>query len=317
MGNICFLIGHGITDDGRYNPGAVNGDYHEFKIAKEIGKYAQEYFNKNYSDKADLMNYQGNLTLEQRIKKCQDDTYDFIAEIHLNAGGGTGVECYYKNGNAKGQKYADAICDNIAVTLGIPQRKNWTDEDGGDKVKLDENGNDYFGIIRRTKPTAVLIETVFIDTKSDLDKVKTASGQKKCGEAIAKAVASVRGLKKKATTATTKKEFYRVRKSWKDAASQTGAFSKLDNAIAQAKKDKLNVYNSSGKVVYTYKVTKKSVAEGCKVKIKKGAKSYEGSTMDSWVYDKVFKVDELNGKRAVLDKKGICTAFHIDNLIVQ
>lgn len=315
MGNICFLIGHGITDDGRYNPGAVSGNFHEFKIAKEIGKYAQEYFNKNYSDRADLMNYEGNLTLEQRISKCQDDTYDFIAEIHLNAGGGTGVECYYKNGNEKGRKYADAICDNIAAALGIPQRKNWTDEDGGDKVKLDENGNDYFGIIRRTKPTAVLIETVFIDTKSDLDKVKTASGQKKCGEAIAKAVASVRGLKKKATTA--KKELYRVRKSWKDAASQTGAFSNLDNAIAQAKKDKRNVYDSKGKAVYTYKATKKAVKKGSKVKVKKGAKDYNGNSVASFVYDKVYKVDELNGKRAVLDKKGICTAFHIDNLIVQ
>ena len=314
MGDICFLIGHGITDDGRYNPGAGNGNYHEFKIAREIGKYAQEYFNKNYSDKADLMNYQGNLTLEQRIRKCQDDTYDFIAEIHLNAGGGTGVECYYKNGNAKGRKYADAICDNIAADLGVPQRKNWTDADGGDKVKLAEDGSDYFGIIRRTKPTAVLIETVFIDTKADLDKVKTASGQKKCGEAIAKAVASVRGLKKKTTTT---KQLYRVRKSWKNAASQTGAFSNLNNAIAQAKKDKLNVYDSKGKVVYTYKATTKAVTEGCRVKVKRGAKDYNGNSVYSFVYDKVYKVDELNGKRAVLDLKGICTAFHIDNLIVQ
>ena len=315
MGKICFAIGHGITDDGRYNPGAVNGNYHEFKIAKEIGRYAQEYFNKNYSEKAELMNYNGNLTLEQRIGKLQGNTYDFVAEIHLNAGGGTGVECYHANKDAKGQKYADAICDNISAALGIPQRKNWTDADGGDKVKLTSSGADYFGIIRETKPVAVLVEVCFIDTKSDLDKVKTAAGQKKCGEAIAKAVASVRGLKKKATT--TAKALYRVRKSWKDAASQTGAFSNLDNAIAQAKKDKLNVYDSNGKAVYSYKETKKAVEVGSKVKIKKGAKSYEGSTMDSWVYDKVFKVDELNGKRAVLEKKGICTAFHIDNLIVQ
>lgn len=62
----------------------------------------------------------------------------------------------------------------------------------------------------------------------------------------------------KATT-TAKKELYRVRKSWKDAASQTGAFSSLDNAIAQAKKDKLNVYDSSGKAMYTYKAEKKSL----------------------------------------------------------
>lgn len=197
MGKICFIVGHGISSSGAYDAGAVYGKYHEFKIAKEIAKYAQAYYNKNYSEKADLMNYKGNLCLQDRINKLQGNTYDFIAEIHLNAGGGTGVECYHENGNAKGRQYADKICDYISAALGVPQRKNWTDADGGDKVKLDENGLDYFGIIRRTKPTAVLIETVFIDTASDLNTVKTAAGQKKCGEAIAQAVASVRGLKKK------------------------------------------------------------------------------------------------------------------------
>ena len=194
---ICFLVGHGISSNGSYDPGAVSGKYEEFKIAKEIAKYAQAYYNKTYKEQADLMNYKGNLCLQDRINKCKDDTYDFIAEIHLNAGGGKGVECYYKNGNAKGRQYADAICDNISAALGIPQRPNWTDEDGGDKVKLDTDGTDYFGIIRRTKPTAVLVETCFIDTASDLKAIKTASGQKKCGEAIAKAVATVRGAKKK------------------------------------------------------------------------------------------------------------------------
>jgi hypothetical protein len=61
----------------------------------------------------------------------------------------------------------------------------------------------------------------------------------------------------------------------------------------------------------------KAVTKGCKVKVKKGAKDYNGNSVASFVYDKVYKVDELNGKRAVLDLKGICTAFHIDNLIVQ
>jgi N-acetylmuramoyl-L-alanine amidase len=209
MSKICFLVGHGISSNGVYDPGAVSGKYEEFKIAKEIGKYAQEYYNKTYSEKADLMNYKGNLCLQDRIDKCKDDTYDFIAEIHLNAGGGRGVECYYKKGNAKGQKYADTICDYISDALAVPQRPNWTDEDGGDKVKLAEDGTDYFGIIRRTKPTAVLIETVFIDTVSDLAAVKTAAGQKKCGEAIAKAVAKVRGVKKKAATSSFKE--YKVK----------------------------------------------------------------------------------------------------------
>ena len=208
---ICFIVGHGKGKNGGYDPGACAGGCEEFQIAKKIGKYAQEYYNANYSETADLMNYNGNLYLQERINKLKDNTYDFIAEIHLNAGGGTGTECYYYHGSRKGQKYADKICDYISADLGIVQRASYgddrafdTDKDGGDKTKLGSSGEDYFGIIRDTKPCAVLIETVFIDTASDLAKVKTAAGQKKCGEAIAKAVAEVRGLKKKTTAAVSK-----------------------------------------------------------------------------------------------------------------
>lgn len=206
MSKICFIVGHGKSKSGGYDPGATNGKFEEFKIAKEIAKHAQKYYNDNYSERADLMNYDGNLYLQERINKLKDDTYGFIAEIHLNAGGGTGTECYYYHGSKRGQKYADKICDYISKDLGVKQRANSgvakaadPDKDGGDKIKLNSSGQDYFGIIRATKPTAVLVETVFIDTASDLNKVKTAAGQKKCGEAIAKAVAEVRGLTKKAT----------------------------------------------------------------------------------------------------------------------
>jgi N-acetylmuramoyl-L-alanine amidase len=215
---IIITIGHGTASDGKsYDSGALSKDkkYQEFKIAKEIGKYAQKYYNEHYAEHCDLMNYDGGLSLQERINKLKDDTYDFIAEIHLNAGGGTGTECYYHHQSEKGRKYADAICKNIASALGVKQRNNGTD-DGGDKTKLNAQGNDYFGIIRSTKPCAVLVETVFIDNDSDLAKVKTAAGQKKCGEAIAKAIASVRGLKesKKATAAKaeTKSKFpYKVK----------------------------------------------------------------------------------------------------------
>lgn len=208
MAKICFIVGHGKSASGGYDSGAVSGGYHEFRIAKEIAKHAAEYFNKTYTDTADLMNYNGDLYLTERIEKVNANQYDFIAEIHLNAGGGTGVETYYYHNSRKAQTYADKICDYIADALDLKQRANYgddrafdTDKDGGDKTKLGKSGKDYFGIIRDTKPCAVLIETVFIDTASDLNKVKTAEGQKKCGEAIAKAVAEVRGLKKKTASA--------------------------------------------------------------------------------------------------------------------
>lgn len=201
---ICFIVGHGKSETGGYDSGAVSkdGKYHEFKIVKEIAKYAQAYYNATYTEQADLMNYNGDLYLADRIKKANANAYDLIMEIHLNSSTSTsanGVECYYENKDNIGYKYADAICDQIAADLGVAQRPYGTDADGGDKVKLNSNGSDYFGIIRQ--PTKVnvrlLIETVFISNASDLAKVNTSAGQKKAGEAIAKAVANVRGAKKK------------------------------------------------------------------------------------------------------------------------
>lgn len=63
---------------------------------------------------------------------------------------------------------------------------------------------------------------------------------------------------------------------------------------------------TSGKV--TFKV-------GDKVKIKKGAPAYNGVALAAFVYNNVYRIDELNGKRAVLDVTGICTAVNTDNLI--
>ena len=51
------------------------------------------------------------------------------------------------------------------------------------------------------------------------------------------------------------------------------------------------------------------------VRVKQGAKSYEGSNIASFVYNNTYRVDELNGNRAVLDLTGICTAFNVKDLI--
>lgn len=67
----------------------------------------------------------------------------------------------------------------------------------------------------------------------------------------------------------------------------------------------------------TAAATPKAVTKGCKVKVKKGAKSYEGVAVASFVYNNVYTVDALNGARAVLGKSSICTAFNIKDLIVQ
>ena len=58
------------------------------------------------------------------------------------------------------------------------------------------------------------------------------------------------------------------------------------------------------------------IAVGSKVKVKSGARSYEGKSIASFVFKNTYVVDEIKGDRAVLDKKGIHTAFRLDDLIL-
>ena len=180
---ICIIVGHGKSAGGGYDSGAVSRDgrYHEFRIAREIAKYAADYLG------CDLMNYDGSLYLTERIRAVNRADYDFVAEIHLNAGGGKGTEAYYYNGSPTGLRTAKAVTDEISEEFSIRNR--------GAKVRLNDGGKDYFAIIRDTKPTAILIETVFIDNADELRVIITADGQKRCGEAIGRALESALEIK--------------------------------------------------------------------------------------------------------------------------
>ena len=191
--NICISIGHGKSAKGGYDSGALGGNYQEFKIAREIGKYIGEVF-KGYDCTADVINYDATLYLTDRIAHVNKHGYDLAMEIHLNASGGTGSEVYYKHKSASGKKLAAAISKSIANTFGIRDR--------GAKVKINpSNGTDYFGFVRSCKCESLLIETVFIDTASDRKHVETAAGQRQCAEAIVKAIADFYGIKKKTAPA--------------------------------------------------------------------------------------------------------------------
>ncbi len=183
--NICVSIGHGKSAKGGYDSGALGGNYQEFKLAREIGKYAAAAL-REYGCNVTLINYDADKSLYERIRAINTGKYNLAMEIHLNAAHGTGSEVYYKVGNNAGKKIAGAISKSIATKFGIPNR--------GAKVKV-QNNTDYFGFVREVKCQSLLVETVFIDTASDRKHVETAVGQKQCGIAIAEAVASVYGLK--------------------------------------------------------------------------------------------------------------------------
>ena len=282
--NICISIGHGKSAKGGYDSGALGGNYQEFKIAREIGKYIGEAF-KGYACTADVINYDATLYLTDRIAHVNKHGYDLAMEIHLNASGGTGSEVYYKHKSATGKKLAAAISKSIANTFGIRDR--------GAKVKINPaNGTDYFGFVRSCKCESLLIETVFIDTASDRKHVETAAGQRQCAEAIVKAIADFYGIKKKTAPAVKPSEnkpttvragdIVKIKGSKYATGQKIPMWVKLKKHTVKSVSGNKALLKEINSWVYTADLTvlqsnAKTVAVGSKVKIKPGA-TYGGLT---------------------------------------
>lgn len=273
--NICVSIGHGKSAKGGYDSGALGGNYQEFKIGREIGKYIGEIF-KGYNCTADVINYDATLYLTDRIAHVNKHGYDLAMEIHLNAAGGTGSEVYYKHKSATGKKLAGAISKSIANTFGIRDR--------GAKVKINpSNGTDYFGFVRSCKCESLLIETVFIDTASDRKHVETAAGQRQCAEAIVKAIADFYGIKKKSAPAVKPSEnkpttvragdIVKIKGSKYATGQKIPAWVKLEKHTVKSVNGEKALLKEINSWVYTADITvlQSEITVGSKVTIKSGA----------------------------------------------
>lgn len=107
--------------------------------------------------------------LSNIVKKCNAHSVDLDISIHLNAGGGTGVEAYIYPGSSSKDE-ATRICSKIANALGIRNRG----------VKTSST----LYMLKHTKAPAVLVECCFVDSTTDRDKWNAT----KCAKAIVEGI---------------------------------------------------------------------------------------------------------------------------------
>lgn len=109
-----------------------------------------------------------NGNLSTIVTKCNSHKVDLNVSIHLNAGGGHGVETWgYSD---KVRDVGSRISANISKALGITNR--------GFKIST------KLYVLRRTHSPAILIECCFVDSKEDHDKWNVD----KCANAIVDAL---------------------------------------------------------------------------------------------------------------------------------
>ena len=182
-------IGHG-----GYDSGAVGNGFKEKDLTLSIGKYCNERL-KQYGIETKISRTTDcDSSINSKVAASNAFKADVCMDIHINAGGGDGSEVYYSHVSPNGKKLAQSIVD---ATLAIRQNTR------GIKTRVDDDGTDYFGMIRMTDAPAVLVECAFIDNATDIQIINTEAKRKVFGYAIADGVAKYLGVKMPSTSKPT------------------------------------------------------------------------------------------------------------------
>jgi N-acetylmuramoyl-L-alanine amidase len=199
--------------------------------------------------KAELEKYEGlsvyfthesgrDVPLQERTGKANKLKADVFVSIHANANAGVmgdhgGIETFvYTTKPKEATALATKVQAELVKATGLRNRG----------VKY---GN--FHVLRETYMTAILIEHGFMDSKTDLPKLKSEEFRKLCAETNVKALAEFYGLKRKPAPAPAPKPVVVAAAKTKPNVLykvQVGAFASKENAEKLAKQLNKDGYNT-------------------------------------------------------------------------
>lgn len=195
MFKIAICAGHGINTPGKRTP----DDEREWSFNNKVALAFIDAM-KNYED-VEVRRYDDptgktDVPLQTRTDKANAWGADIYISFHHNANTGkwgtwTGTETFTQTGvGGDAVKLAKAVNPRIVKAYGLKDRGLKTSN---------------FHITRETKMPAILIEGGYMDSKTDIKKLRDDKVLKNAGIAVAEGVAEFAKLKKKAVT-TVKKE---------------------------------------------------------------------------------------------------------------
>lgn len=159
--------------------------------------------------------------LKKLCQRMNESGAEYNVSIHLNAGGGNGVECWTYGANSSAEKLAEGICKNIS-DLGFKNRG----------VKHSKS----LYILKHTTAPTIIIEVCFVDTETDFIQYNKVGHEK-----IAMAIMQALGIHFYDPDATYDDEHDPVNEQDSNSADeleyvQVGAYGSHDNAVAMYNK---------------------------------------------------------------------------------
>lgn len=209
-------VGHGGTDSG-----AIGNGFKEKDLNLSIALACNEVLTNHGVTVMMSRTKDENDNISEEIRECNNFKPDLAIDIHNNAGGGDGAECFYHHSGGRGKTLAENVLTEIVKT-GQNSR--------GTKTRVNSSGKDYYAFIRETTAPAVIIECAFIDNSTDIQILNTKDKQVVIGTAIAKGILKTLGI-----SFVQPSKIYRV---------QVGAYSTKSGAIILQNKLKSQGYDA-------------------------------------------------------------------------
>ena len=216
MPKVFLGVGHGGTDSG-----AIGNGFKEKDLNLSIALACNEVLTHHGIVVMMSRTIDENDNISEEIKECDNFKPDLAIDIHNNAGGGDGAECFYHHAGGKGKILAENVLAEIVKT-GQNSR--------GIKTRTNSDGKDYYAFIRETSAPALIVECAFLDNYADIQILNTPDKQASMGIAIAKGILRTLGIPYVQTS-----KIYKV---------QVGAYSIKSNAIILQNKLKSQGYNA-------------------------------------------------------------------------
>src|SRR5690625_904002 len=291
MVKIFIDAGHGGSDSGATANGLREKDL-TLEIAKRIKKYLDNHFT-GHNIKMSRTTDQ-TMSLTQRTNSANKWGADYFLSIHINAGGGTGYEDYIYiqlSSSSKTAKLRDTIHAEVVKAIGSV----------GNRGKKKAN----FHVLRESNMSAMLSENLFIDRKSDANKLKSSNFLNKVAKGHATGLAKALGLKKKSSNRSTyvvKKgdTLTQIAKNHNTTVNELVKANNIKdpNVIRVGQKIKIN--NSSNG---SSSSGSKSLKVGQTVTLKKSATTFAtGERIASFAKGKKYKIIQIRSDRVLLDR---------------
>lgn len=184
---VCIDAGHGGNDSGNVSVSGIKEKDVDLSVALKVGKILQDNgVNVIYTRQSDSITWSKDNDLKPRFDIANNGKADFFVSIHCNSvpnnSSANGVETYYNDSDAIGQKLAQAIQDGLVKDTGLTNR--------GIKVGLAQHE-----ILRGASGNAVMVQLGFMSNQQEGDLLGTSDFQNKSASAIANGIIESLSLK--------------------------------------------------------------------------------------------------------------------------